>query len=82
MGLGLRSQSTETMMDKTESRARRLQHLAYQAYWVAATPTEAKMAGILVDLFGVGSNDCGDDTSRPVHRLFAYKAQQTAERAA
>lgn len=31
--------------------AQRLRALAIQAYWAASTPLEAKMAGILLDLF-------------------------------
>ena len=34
------------------TKATRLRGLAYAAYWAASTPTEAKMAGILIDLFG------------------------------
>jgi len=31
------------------SKAQRLRALAIQAYWAATTPSEAKMAGILLD---------------------------------
>lgn len=34
------------------SRTEALRQLAYAAYWRADTPLEAKMAGIIVDLFG------------------------------
>lgn len=34
-----------------DSRLARLRSLAIAAYWAARTPTEAKMAGILMDLF-------------------------------
>lgn len=33
------------------SKAERLRALAIKAYWAASTPMEAKMAGILLDLF-------------------------------
>jgi len=33
------------------TKAQRLRALAIQAYWAASTPLEAKMAGILLDLF-------------------------------
>ena len=37
--------------DRGDSREMRLRALAIKAYWAATTPTEAKMAGILMDLF-------------------------------
>lgn len=33
------------------TKAQRLRKLAIAAYWAASTPTEAKMAGILCDLY-------------------------------
>ena len=33
------------------TKAARLRTLAIQAYWAASSPLEAKMAGILLDLF-------------------------------
>lgn len=35
----------------TKAKKARLKELAISAYWTARTPVEAKMAGILVDIF-------------------------------
>ncbi len=42
------------------SKAARLRDLAVKAYWAASTPTEAKMAGILLDLFAPDVACAGD----------------------
>jgi hypothetical protein len=47
------------------SKAERLRQLALQSYWAAETPKEAKMAGILIDLF---APDVRDD-DRPLPRV-------------
>lgn len=41
-------------------KAAKLRALAIQAYWAAKTPTEAKMAGILTDLFAPDLSDYFD----------------------
>ncbi len=61
-------------------KAERLRSLALAAYWAAKTPLEAKMAGILLDMFGDGRNDYDEDIAGPVHRLFAEMASATATR--
>ena len=46
------------------SRAKRLRDLAVMAYWAARTPIEAKIAGVLLDLFApdvVRLDGRGDD---------------------
>lgn len=42
------------------SKAARLRKLAIAAYWAVETPTEAKMAGILLDLFAPDVACAGD----------------------
>lgn len=46
-----RSQATNETSARSAYRATRLRNLAVQAYWAAKTPTEAKMASILLCLF-------------------------------
>jgi len=43
-----------TLIIWSPTKARQLSDLALSAYWAAQTPTEAKMAGILMDLFAPG----------------------------
>jgi hypothetical protein len=46
-----------TLDPRLKSKAEKLRALAIMAYWAASTPVEAKMAGILMDLF---APDLGD----------------------
>lgn len=43
--------SARVIMPRAAYKAARLRNLAVQAYWAARTPTEAKMAGILLCVF-------------------------------
>lgn len=47
------------------TKAARLRALAIAAYWAAENPKEAKMAGILLDLFAPDMRDEG----RPIPRV-------------
>lgn len=47
------------------SKLARLRALAIQAYWAARSPLEAKMAGILMDLF---ASDLTERERRPSQR--------------
>ena len=47
------------------TKAARLRELALAAYWAAVTPKEAKMSGILLDLFAPDLRDEG----RPLPRV-------------
>lgn len=51
------------------TKAKRLRDLAIKAYWAAETPKEAKMAGILLDLFAPDVATAADGVELPAVRV-------------